>query len=432
MRLLTTSLLASLLLSLTACSSVEPAYLQPSGQAIDAPAATTEFSDYLSDSHQRIKSSLTAAPSPEGFLGGYNASSAADLRAPYELAPAAECQSDTALAGSGKAFLMIHGLTDSPYTLHNVADDLHGAYPCALIRSIVLPGHGTVPGDTLDMSHQQWQAAVRYGVGSFSADEASQLYLVGFSTGTSLIVDYLNQPNPDNRIAGAVLLSAAIQANSSMAFLAPYVRHLKSWMSVAQERDAARYESFSFNAGAEFYLLTKDMKQAANALQVPLLMAVSADDTTINAAAAREFFCYASESERKLLVWYESADKDVNARQAKQAELQCDGIQTISPASFDPQWQTLNVAHTAISGSPADPHYGFNGNYRHCRSYEDGSKEFNECQTNTADSVFGEDQSLLEKQGLLGERYFRRGTFNPDYANLIGRVICLADEQCEL
>ncbi|MGB1091758.1 MAG: alpha/beta hydrolase [Oceanobacter sp.] len=431
--IITSALIGSLAL-LAACSSTNEAYLQPSDQALGAPAAGTSFDAYQADAHQRIKTALAAAPSPKGFLGDYDVAAASNLRAPYELAPVAACQQTepeaNELKGAGKGFLLVHGLTDSPYTLRNVADDLHQAYPCALIRSIILPGHGTAPGDTLKMTHEQWRTAVRYGINSFSAQLNQDLYLVGFSTGTSLIIDYLNHPNPDPRISGVVLLSAAVQPKSSMAFLAPILRHLKSWLSVEQERDATRYESFSFNAGAEFYRLTKDMKQPSKALTVPMLMAVSADDTTISAAAAREFFCYSEQNSRNLLVWYESADEDLNTRQAAQPELQCNGILAVSPDSFDSRWQTLNVAHTGVSNSPDDSHYGFAGHYHNCRSYKD-PKEFEQCQSDTANSLYGEDKALLKKQNLLGERYFRRGTFNPDYDHLISRIICFADKQCE-
>ena len=58
--------------------------------------------------------------------------------------------------------LLIHGLTDSPYTMRAVGETLKasGYYGLALR----MPGHGTVPAALTTAVWEDWLAAVRVGV----------------------------------------------------------------------------------------------------------------------------------------------------------------------------------------------------------------------------------------------------------------------------
>ena len=78
--------------------------------------------------------------------------------------------------------LMIHGLTDSPYSMRAVADVLrdNGVYSLTLR----MPGHGTVPSGLVHATWQDWMAAIRMGVrhvrGKIPRD--APLILVGYRT----------------------------------------------------------------------------------------------------------------------------------------------------------------------------------------------------------------------------------------------------------
>ena len=445
-----TLLLCCIGLTVLGCAQ-HPPWLSSSDQPALIPDQTMPlsmpFEDYVTQSQQRLVSAMKGMEDSGqhvGFIGNYTVEQAAALRAPFEWrADPSVCAQkvEQPALGAGKGFLLIHGLTDSPYSLRSMAESLRGAYPCALIRSVLLPGHGTWPGDTLDMSHHDWRKIVDYGVSSFQQEDAvNSLYLVGYSTGTSLTVDYLNRhPIPDgqprkDKIHGAVMMAPAVKANSGMAFMAPWVRHVKTWMGTYQERDASRYESFSYNAAAEFYLLTKDMAQPDKALNVPLMMVATADDTTVNSSAAREFFCYANPAERKLLLWYASIDDQVNKETATNPALNCDNIVEVSPLDMDASYQTLNQSHLGVLIPASNSHYGLNGRYRHCKHYETSGTEadFQACQSDDNNSVFGENQKLLEAQGKIKGRYLRRSTFNPEYDAMMEKVVCFVDESCPL
>lgn len=428
---------------LNACGSVDP-LLQPTDQAASVPPDDVEFTQYVSDSRANIEQILNELRPPSAdrpYLGDYTTQKAAAMRSPFQVPVDDSTRCDTIAQGAGKGFLLIHGLTDSPYLMRSMSDSLSKEYPCALIRAVLLPGHGTVAGDSLKMDYHDWVRITDYGVNSFKQDKTiSSLYLVGFSTGASLAINYMKENQVtdgkarEDKIKGLILLSTAVKAKSNLAFLTPIVRWFKDWKDVFAERDAARYESFSYNAGAQFYKLTEDLLDSDYVIDVPVLMAVSADDETINAQAAREFFC-SPKVKQGALVWYQSIDPAVNTaiNLQKTPELMCDNIVEIQLENIKPNFKTVNLSHTALSMSPEDLHYGVDGKYHHCKAYDNKKMvdEFNECQGDEKRSIFGENNVALLKDKLkLEYDYLRRGTFNPYYTHLEAKIFCFTDDEC--
>ncbi|WP_020585584.1 alpha/beta hydrolase [Desulfobacter curvatus] len=424
-----------LLLFFLASCGPTPSFLKKTGSPAGVPTDPDyPFSQYVQESRKNIEHILgdlrfSSGDSP--YLGKYSAAQAAQMRGPFERLP----EKGSTGPGKGKGFLLIHGLTDSPYLMHSIADSLHQAYPNGTIRAVLLPGHGTVAGDSLNMRHTDWMAITDYGVRSFENMETiSDLYLVGFSTGTALAVRHLLDNPKSCKIKGLILISTAVKAKSEAAFLSPYLRWVKDWLDTFEERDAARYESFSVNAGAEFYLLTKNIMKSKSLINVPVLMAVSADDDTIDADAARQFFCDRVTARRRGLIWYASRHAERNIAPP------CGDIKEVKLGPVDREFQGTayrfaNYAHTALSMSPADEHYGVNGRYHHCKAYDTppDMEDFNKCQQGSAKTIFGEkDIASNAAKKELDYDYWRRGTFNPDYSRLERAMICLADETCDL
>nr|WP_319395303.1 alpha/beta fold hydrolase [uncultured Desulfobacter sp.] len=425
---------ALFLFFLASCSPT-PSFLKKTGSPVGVPPDPgLPFSQYVQGNQEKIErilSDLRFADGADPYLGHYSAARAAQMRSPFERLP----EKGSTGPGKGKGFLLIHGLTDSPYLMHSIADSLEDAYPNAIIRGVLLPGHGTVAGDSLNMRHTDWMAITDYGVRSFEKmDGISELYLVGFSTGTALAIRHL-QDNPKNpKIKGLILISTAVKAKSGAAFLSPYLRWVKDWLDTFEERDAARYESFSVNAGAEFYLLTKNIMKHKTPIDVPVLMAVSADDDTIDADAARQFFCEKVTARRRGLIWYASRHAGRNI------DPPCGDIKAVALGPVDREFQGTayrfaNYAHTALSMNPADEHYGVNGKYHHCKAYDTppDMDKFKKCQKGSAKTIFGErDIASKAAKKELDYDYWRRGTFNPDYARLERAIICFADGTCDL
>lgn len=424
-----------LFLFFIASCAPEPSFLKETGTPAGVPSdPDLPFGRYVQESVKNIEDILSDLRFSNGaspYLGAYSAARAAQMRGPFEILP----ENGSTELGKGKGFLLIHGLTDSPYLMHSIADSLHQAYPNGTIRAVLLPGHGTVAGDSLKMRHTDWMAVTDYGIRSFEKMETIRdLYLVGFSTGTALIIRHL-QDNPKSpKIKGLILISTAVKAKSGAAFLSPYLRWVKNWLDTFEERDAARYESFSVNAGAEFYLLTKSIMKTKTPIDVPVLMAVSGDDETIDADAARQFFREHVTASRRGLIWYSSRHAERNIHPP------CGDIKEVKLGPVDRELQGTayrfaNYAHTALSMNPSDPHYGVNGKYHHCKAYDTppDMEDFNKCQKGSAKTIFGEnDIASKAAKKELDYDYWRRGTFNPDYARLERAMICLADETCDL
>ena len=244
------------------CTHTE-SYLQRSDNAVSPPPVNIPFEDYVKNTQAQILSVLTEKQTPSHYQGsGYTQAVAAKMRAPFQIPADATTRCTDSDSGAHKGFLLVHDLTDSPYLMTGLAASVQKHYPCALIRAIVLPGHSTIPGDSLsskDMTYQKWQEATAYGVSSFdNMDDIQSVYVLSFSTGAPLLIRYIKErKNQSTKIKGAVFISAAIKAKNKWAFAASFLQHFMDWTDLHNEQDAARYESFSFHAGAEFYKLTK-------------------------------------------------------------------------------------------------------------------------------------------------------------------------------
>ncbi len=313
---------------------------RPSARPIGLALPGTAFADYIADCRGRI-AGLHEPPPAEVVAG----------RLPFEMAPAG--------AATRPGVLLIHGLFDSAFVMRDIAAGLARAGHRA--RGLLLPGHGTQPGDLLAVDHRDWIRATAYGVESFADQAANGLVIVGFSTGATLALHHLLTAAGGPPIRAVVLLSPGIRARSRTTPATCLLRHLgrlhprAAWLTVAADADAYKYESFAFNAACQFHRLTRalarSLAKVASPLPVPVFMAVSADDLTIDAARARRFFTEHAPAGSRL-IWYTtrpepSGDPRIEERQ-----------------SADPAAGILDFAHVSLPNAPANPHYGAAGRYR--------------------------------------------------------------------
>jgi len=202
--------------------------------------------------------------------------------------------------------LLLHGLTDSPYSMRRVAEILksEGIY-CLGLR---MPGHGTVPGALTKAVWEDWSAATRVGVRHVRRriGEGKPLYLVGYSNGGALSVKYALDALEDAnlpRVDRVVLLSPMIGVTPA-AGLAKYIGGLAvipyfekaRWLDVVPEYNPFKYNSFPVNAGLQTSRLTTAIQTQierlgkAGALDKlpPILAFQSLIDSTIVAGAVKE------------------------------------------------------------------------------------------------------------------------------------------------
>ena len=89
------------------------------------------------------------------------------------------------------AVVLLHGLTDTPYSLRHIAQHYRDRGFVAV--GIRLPGHGTVPTALTDVEWQAWMAATRLAVREAvrAAGPSRPLHIVGFSNGGALALKYV-------------------------------------------------------------------------------------------------------------------------------------------------------------------------------------------------------------------------------------------------
>ena len=210
---------------------------------------------------------------------------------------------ETAAAGAVRGgALLLHGLTDSPYSMRAIAEVLRdrGVYSLAMR----MPGHGTVPAGLVTATWEDWLAAVRVGVRHVRGQipESAPLVIVGYSNGGALALKYaleaLDRDEP--RPAKLILLSPMIGVTPA-AGLARWISMLggvpyfakANWIDVVPEYNPFKYNSFPANAGVQTARLTRaihaDLDRVVESGRAaslpPILTFQSIVDATVSAPA---------------------------------------------------------------------------------------------------------------------------------------------------
>ncbi|HQR52303.1 MAG TPA: alpha/beta hydrolase, partial [Burkholderiales bacterium] len=209
----------------------------------------------------------------------------------HELAPAAP----------RGAAVMLHGLSDAPYSLETVGRLLHErGFHVVWLR---LPGHGTIPGALRDVAWEDWLAATSLAL-RHAGEQApgKPLYVAGYSTGAPLALLHTLRAMEDQSLVmptRLLLFSPAIGVSrfavmtNVAALLAPVPGLEKAaWLDVLPEYDPYKYNSFPVNAANQIYGLTRALEaglaqaQARGLLErmPPITAFQSLVDSTILAA----------------------------------------------------------------------------------------------------------------------------------------------------
>jgi alpha-beta hydrolase superfamily lysophospholipase len=216
--------------------------------------------------------------------------------------------------------LLVHGLTDGPYSMRAVAERLNAGGFYTL--SLRMQGHGTVPGGLIDATWQDWMAAVHMGARHVrdQIGAGQPLILVGYSNGGALVTKYaldalddasLPQPAKLILLSPMIGVSPAARLASSISFLGPLVPKAR-WIDVVPEYNPFKYNSFPANAGAQTALLTRELNRqlldAGTRGRLPQLAPVlafqSVVDTTISAPAlVQDLFDHLAPGRGELVVF---------------------------------------------------------------------------------------------------------------------------------
>jgi alpha-beta hydrolase superfamily lysophospholipase len=198
--------------------------------------------------------------------------------------------------------LLLHGMSDSPYSLRSLGETLHGAG--AWVVGLRLPGHGTAPSGLVRVKWQDMAAAVRLSMDHLRDRVGDRpIYMVGYSNGGALAVHYALSALEDNALPsvdGMVLISPATGVSPLAAFAVWQARlgrllglEKLAWTDILPEYDPFKYGSFAVNAGDQVYRLTAEiqskMKRLGNKKRLegfPSVLAFqSAVDATVSTRA---------------------------------------------------------------------------------------------------------------------------------------------------
>ncbi|QKS27882.1 MAG: alpha/beta hydrolase [Candidatus Accumulibacter similis] len=199
--------------------------------------------------------------------------------------------------------VLLHGLTDSPYSLRHVARHYraHGFVAIGLR----LPAHGTVPAGLTNIRWEDWMAATRLAIREARrrVPAPAPLHLVGFSNGGALAMKYSLDALEDPRLARAeriVLFTPMIGITrfarfaglaSLPALLPPFAN--AAWLSVVPEFNPFKYNSFPVNGARQSFRLTDSLQAQIQRLAradklgalPPVLTFQSAIDFTVSTPA---------------------------------------------------------------------------------------------------------------------------------------------------
>ncbi|TFW32541.1 alpha/beta hydrolase [Massilia horti] len=169
------------------------------------------------------------------------------------------------------AVVLLHGLTDSPYSLRHIAQRyVADGFVAVGIR---LPGHGTVPAGLSNVNWESWMAATRLAVREArrQAGPGRPIHLVGFSNGGALAMKYaldsLEDPHLDHP-AHLILISPMIGVTRFARFaglaalpalLPPFEK--ASWLGIVPEFNPFKYNSFPVNGARQSHRLTKALQE---------------------------------------------------------------------------------------------------------------------------------------------------------------------------
>jgi alpha-beta hydrolase superfamily lysophospholipase len=183
----------------------------------------------------------------------------------YELVPDGEIRGGV---------LLLHGLTDSPYSVKAEAEIYarEGFYALALR----VPGHGTIPGALTIARWQDWRAAARLGARAVRARVAAPLpfHIVGYSNGGALAVQYAldalgdtTLPKPDR----VVVMSPEIGVTRFSGLATRLARWVTTigripyfaqsrWLDIQPEYNPFKYNSFPAFAGQQVTEITGEIQ----------------------------------------------------------------------------------------------------------------------------------------------------------------------------
>lgn len=300
---------------------------------------------------------------------------------PYEIKPE---------VANGQGVLLVHGLADSPYSFIDVGK--HLAKQGYLVRTVLLPGHGSKVGDLILPTLADWQGVVAHHTRLLKQD-VDQVWLGGYSTGANLVT---SQALQDDEIAGLLLFSPAFKPNHFIVSLAPLASRFMTWADQDPEDNYIRYNSLPMNAAAVYYrtsqVVRDDLKRAK--YDKPVFMIMSEGDEVIDTGYAVTMFKNNLTNANNRLVW--EGEAELAEPRAKSFSMNL------------PDSRISNGSHLSLLFSPENTAYGKNGAILICSN---GQSSADEEKCNAGETVWYSAHGYVE-----AGKVHARLTWNPYFS----------------
>ena len=401
LRILTSVLL---LAGTAACGSAAPneAYYQPSMETFDFNfKEETSFKKYMEEKTAYVKRHRI-------YFDAGNTDVELSRITPYELPVPPGCD-----AKPSRGALLIHGISDTTYSLKDIAEFLNSE--CVLIRAMLLPGHGTRPGDLLQITKEEWIEAVDFGIRSLKS-EVDHVYVVGFSLG-GLLATHAATNHTD--LSGLVLLSPSLQVvYSPLVWQTRWLRYVWDWVDVDPNASPVRYHSMPTNGLAELMELRSKTiwsLRRKRGLKPPVFAMLAEHDVSVNSRKTLEILHAASSHEKSKFIYYGDHDKS-----------SIENNRTEYRSAYLPDLKILNFSHVAFTYSPENPLFGENGEIKVC------GKNIGVVHKEEAEKCFETDYPWKGEFGSTNDAKYlplQRLTYNPDFTRMTNDILSFINTQ---
>ncbi|MEZ8266819.1 alpha/beta hydrolase [Vibrio cyclitrophicus] len=249
---------------------------------------------------------------------------------------------------NGKAVLLVHGLGDSPYSFKDIAT--HLAEQGYLVRTVLLPGHGSRVGDLMQPSLEDWQGVVAHHT-QLLEQEYDSVWLGGYSTGANLVT---SQAMNDPKISGLLLFSPAFQPSSSAVQYAGLASYFITWADQDPEDNILRYNSLPMNGASVYYETSEVVREDLQDkhFDKPVFIMMSEGDSVIDTKFVQQAFSRSMPNPNNVLIWL--------------GEATLEDPRAIQYSMKIPDQRISNGSHMGLLFSPNNPYYGVNGSKRIC------------------------------------------------------------------
>jgi len=166
--------------------------------------------------------------------------------------------------------LLLHGMSDSPYSLHTQAQYLNEeGYWVLALR---LPGHGTIPSGLRNIKWEEMASVVQMGMKHLEEKVAAKpIHMMGYSTGAPLALHYTLKALEEKstlRVPDKLIFyspAIGVSAAAPLAVWQSRVGYLLGlpkleWNALLPEFDPFKYGSFAVNAGDQVYRLANEIQ----------------------------------------------------------------------------------------------------------------------------------------------------------------------------